>query len=263
MFCAMYLADLGTLPKPQAAAFDQPKGLSALFVKCVCFPASWFDLNQVVRGVRSLLARIAFLVVWGSFIFVPAWLWLVRHCSLHHQHLIAVVTVLGAAFFLACDTIAQRTSKQAAADKGSIVTAATISTYLSQPVSQASAAPARVGRVGSSRGPASSTDRANAGSPAPGPPGSATAAPAARSAGTPAQGAPAAASEWAGVRKAVIALEYDVFGNELTEGVLPADVLPGRVRMLCEQVGLAYPEGSVTPQTLSELLAQVQRTLGV
>jgi hypothetical protein len=38
------------------------------------------------------------------------------------------------------------------------------------------------------------------------------------------------------VRQAILRFEHAVYGNELSNGLLPADVLPARVRKLCEEV---------------------------
>lgn len=68
------------------------------------------------------------------------------------------------------------------------------------------------------------------------------------------------------VRTLIIELERTVYGNELTEGVLPAHVLPQRVQKLCEEVGLAWENGgstSLSLERLLEILGQVQRELGL
>ena len=62
-------------------------------------------------------------------------------------------------------------------------------------------------------------------------------------------------------RSAVIALESLLYGNELTEDLLPADVLPTRVQRICEEVGVKY--GGASMQDLVKTLQEVKKTVGI
>ncbi|KAF5835210.1 hypothetical protein DUNSADRAFT_7752 [Dunaliella salina] len=64
------------------------------------------------------------------------------------------------------------------------------------------------------------------------------------------------------VRSAVIKLEHQVLGNEITGAVLPQEVLPARVSTLCEQVGLPCSEHP-SMEEMAQLVKNVAEQVGV
>mmetsp|Transcript_17548 Transcript_17548/g.30106 ORF Transcript_17548/g.30106 Transcript_17548/m.30106 type:complete len:297 (+) Transcript_17548:472-1362(+) len=85
------------------------------------------------------------------------------------------------------------------------------------------------------------------------------------SAGTPEKkvAKKAHSADEAAVRKIIMQLELSVYGNELSEGLLPTSVLPSRVQRLCEEVGV--PCGSkdlASPAGMLAVLRLLERDLG-
>ncbi len=54
-----------------------------------------------------------------------------------------------------------------------------------------------------------------------------------------------------------------LYGNELTEGVLPADALPMRVQKLCEDIGVVYVPKQAGATEMLQALLQVEAAIGV
>eukprot|EP00200_Dunaliella_tertiolecta_P005435 CAMPEP_0202337410 /NCGR_PEP_ID=MMETSP1126-20121109/101_1 /ASSEMBLY_ACC=CAM_ASM_000457 /TAXON_ID=3047 /ORGANISM="Dunaliella tertiolecta, Strain CCMP1320" /LENGTH=309 /DNA_ID=CAMNT_0048927591 /DNA_START=1234 /DNA_END=2163 /DNA_ORIENTATION=+ len=64
------------------------------------------------------------------------------------------------------------------------------------------------------------------------------------------------------VRSAVIKLEHEVLGNEITGAVLPQEVLPARVSKLCEEVGVSCGEHP-SLEEMAQLVKSVAEQVGV
>lgn len=66
------------------------------------------------------------------------------------------------------------------------------------------------------------------------------------------------------MRQAIIKLDTALYGNDLTEGLLPVDALPSHVRKLCEEVGVAWdPTRPATLEWMQRALQEVARQVGV
>eukprot|EP00798_Chlamydomonas_sp_ICE-L_P011418 gene11418-17791_t len=191
-----------------------------------------------------------------SCILVPFWLWLTRHTWSSSAFLGVLLFILGVLLFLAAEAITDRENDRLAALR--LVT--THETSIPPP------RPAFSSLVGGAL-KASQANSKGRGLP---PPVVAGVAGVAGIAGNKAD--PALAKEvrqklikLESVRQKLIKLESVMFGNELTEGVLPLEVLHQRVLALCEDLGV-QPKGSTNTMSLahmSSLLDEVASHVGV
>lgn len=234
------------------AGYDKPKGVGALFVKVACPPSDVLDVRNLCKATGKAFTAIARLLLLLSFVVVPAWLWLLRNeLALKHHGDAAAIAVMGVVIFLICDALVSSSNAAKAEASRGLIVAGSVPYQKVPPVVHAPLA---------------------AQNSAPAPPAVQQAAPRAPAVhGAAPSGAralpPVADPEtYHAVKRAIINLEGVLFGNELTEGDIARDQLHIHVSNLCNEVGVAFPEGDARaiPLTqLQQLLAQVATTVGV
>lgn len=227
----------------------KPKGVAALFA-ALSPSVEPLDPQSLTAGLLKVLQLIAPVLAPIQWLLVAPFLWGIRQLVLYTDALVAlVVALIGFAIMVTVDEIAwsravkrdqQREDEAAAASSLSQRRAHAMHLFAaSKPVPP----PA----------PAAAT---------------AAAAPAAASASNPVSRSAAVSTKpkedpaLQQVRSAVIKLEAVLYGNELSNGVLPADALPVRTQKLCEEVGLPVPPCSNAAEML-QALQQVQAEIGV
>lgn len=253
-----------TCPEPT----NQPtkQGLASKLLPMLCPPTDGLDMRKASKRLASAVAALAQLVLTLSPLIVPAWLWLVRHeLLLGHMGDAAGAVTGGLVLLLACDAVAGAASAAKAEKQRGVFRAAAREAYQTAPRA------ARLGAGGATPF-ATSTSQHTSGAVA----ASAKRAP---SGGSSAGPRPAGGSGDHGragaideqVRRAkrlIIRLEGFLFGNELTEGDVPRDQLHARVKVLCGQLHVAYPDtppGGAKPTLpeLLQLLDQVEAAVGL
>jgi hypothetical protein len=245
---------LNILPKQAPAAFEAPKGvLNNGFVRVVCAPVPGWDLRNAVKAAVSLAIAASYVAVSASVLLVPVWLWALRHRMQAAGALLSFsvlpLLLLPPLLFLAADHIVRYDTRRTSQNKASLLTASSVATRpliaaslhnnsnTRQPNGTAAAAI-------TTSGASSSHQTAPAGAPA-------------------AQKHKAQSADWHPVRQAIIKLEYDLYGNELTEGVLPHSQLAVHVERLCSDVGVQLPAGNLTPAVMLQLLTSAREAAGI
>ena len=209
---------------------DSPKGLTKAFL-LLCPATDALDLMAASQVLGRALAALSHLVVFTSFLLVPAWLWLARHLFLSGRAPAAALCLaLGLLLFYIADLASRTDILGRVGRRRGVFTADSMVPHTSSRSSQASSQSR--GAAGGAVSPASSPSKAAGGSRA-------------RSAAIgPSPLRPRDDALVHHVKQSVIRLEAEVFGNTVTEGTLPLDSLPQRVQKLCEEIGVPYTAGS-------------------
>lgn len=251
-----------------AGGYDRPKSLASKLLPLLCPPTDGLDMRAATKRLASAFASASLLVLTLSPLVVPAWLWLVRHeLLLGHLGDAAGAAAGGLLLLLAFNAAAGAASVARADKQRGVFSAAAREAYQTAP---RQAWPA--GATPFATSTAQHVAGAAAGGPARRAPGGGggTAGPrAAAGSGDHVRAVSAASEEQ--VRRAkrlIIRLEGFLFGNELSEGDVPRDQLHARVKVLCGQLHVPYPDapaGAPKP-TLPELLRlldQVEAAVGL
>mmetsp|Transcript_36505 Transcript_36505/g.81278 ORF Transcript_36505/g.81278 Transcript_36505/m.81278 type:complete len:376 (-) Transcript_36505:477-1604(-) len=240
--------------KPLAMDFEKPKGLAKLFV-LLCPALDFVDLRATCKTVVGILTAVSRLAIPLSFILAPLWLWQVREVY-RQGNLLGAATwfVAGLILWVCMDLLLQQHAAERSRMQGSFNAAnANIAPHNRNTLSKV---PSKAQAAGA--GPAA----AGAGSRGlqPGALGGAQPSGERTSADGGVKRA-AASGPVKQVRQLVMKLEAELYGNELTEGVLPLDVLPLRVRKLCQDVGVTLPGNEAAPLGMEEMLTALQQVL--
>ncbi|GAX83620.1 hypothetical protein CEUSTIGMA_g11044.t1 [Chlamydomonas eustigma] len=221
---------------------DKPKGLTSLFV---LFCPSLDLLDDLAALLARCFVKVSPTVASLSWILVLPMLWAVRHLLIHGHIALGVSIATFSIFIL---MLAEHVATASAIHAAKISLGTPDRRKTQHIVSSSS--PRAMAYYLSPVGQSGHKDVANATAA-----GVNSASSSKASSSKPA-GKPEVDPVLKAVRQSVIKLEGELYGNEVTEGLLPLEALPSRVQKICEDLGIpAVKHGAA----MSEVLKALQR----